>query len=61
MTIFDRLIEHEGWIPRGDLFDRLGAGLPIAMEGPDGGGVLLTDDGEEYFKSADDAEFFSYF
>jgi hypothetical protein len=60
-TILDRLFEHVGWTPRGDVLDRIGAGLPIAMEGPDGQGVLLSDEGEEYFQSADDAEFFSYF
>jgi len=60
-TILDRLFDHVGWIPRGNVMERLQSGRPIAMESPDGGGVLLTDDGEEYFSSADDAEFFSYF
>jgi hypothetical protein len=61
MMILDRLIDHAGWIPRSNVMDRLQTGLPIAMEGPDGEGVLLSDEGEEYFESADDAEFFSYF
>jgi hypothetical protein len=61
VTILDRLFDHVGWTPRSNVMDRLQANRPIAMEGPDGEGVLLSDDGEEYFNSADDAEFFSYF